>query len=132
MSNRVVLGQREPGAFGLWISKAGKDALNSNVATDFLFRSDMKAAQVVQFGIIPQTGGSFVTTDVAIPNLGFRPLVEMESLGWYYIITRFLSNTLIRFQVAQNGPDGSIVPNVAPQGSASQRYVAYRVWGIPG
>ncbi|MBC2806647.1 hypothetical protein C3Y94_026195 [Rhizobium ruizarguesonis] len=131
MSNRVVLGQRETDTYGLWISKAGKNALTSNVATDFLFRTDMKAAQVVQFGIIPQTSGSFITTDVAIPNLGYRPLVEMQSLGWYNIITRFLSNTLIRFQVAQNGPEGSIVLPVNPQGSASQRYVAYRVWGVP-
>ncbi|MGO7308775.1 hypothetical protein ACCS91_33510 [Rhizobium ruizarguesonis] len=132
MSNRIVLGQREANNFGLWISKAGKNAMTATLDSDFLLKSDWKAAQVVQYGVVPQTGGSFVTTDIAIPNLGFRPLVEIEVIGWYNIIVRFLANNLIRLMVAQNGPEGSFVVPVAPDGNASLRYVSYRVWGVPG
>jgi hypothetical protein len=130
MVGRVLLGKRGT-EYGLWITKPGKEVQTATLDSDFLLRVDTKMVQVVQSGVIPQTAGGFTPTVVNIPNLGFKPVVEFESVGWYEVVCQYLSWTQIYFIQSPNGGDGSLGNRFTPAGSAAQRYIRYRVWSLP-
>lgn len=131
MTNRVVLGNRS-GQQGLWISKPGRDVLTISADADFLFRTDIKGAQIVQSGIIPQTAGTFINVQIGIPDLGYRPVVELQSIGWYGVCVRYYSNSLIGIERATAQPGYSQgYWTVPPRGEAASRRVTYKVWSLP-
>ena len=72
MVDRVCLGKRNPGEFGLFISKPG---VNVMTAPDhnLIFSSSIRAFQIIQSGYvsIPAYGSGTLT----YPNSGFRPLI---------------------------------------------------------
>jgi hypothetical protein len=129
MVGRVLLGKRGT-EYGLWITKAGKEVQTATLDSDFLLRADSKMVQVVQSGVVPQTAAGFTPTVVNIPNLGFKPVVEFESIGWFEAICQYLSLTQIYFTLSPNGADAQGA-RYTPAGSAAQRYIRYRVWSLP-
>jgi hypothetical protein len=132
MANRVLFGAR--GAeLGLWISKPGVNVLTA-ADSGLLFKASMRAAQIIQYGRIAQPGGAFINTAVNIPNLGYRPIIEHESVGWPAVVFQWVSATQIVFMQAPNLPDGSLgnpFGNGTVDGAPSQRFVYYRVWSLP-
>lgn len=130
MTNRVLLGQRGS-EYGLWVTKPGKEILSNLGEDDFLLRISDKVLQVVQYGFIPQTAGSFIPTTVVIPNLSIRPLIEFESIGWNAIVLHWTSATTFDFIRAPNLPDALGDPfGPVTSGPASVRGVYYRVWSV--
>lgn len=81
MTNRVVLGHRGSGVYGLFISKPGFNVLT---ATDnnLLFNSNYGTLQIVQAGQVT-IGSNSGTSDVGTSNLGFSPvcLTALKSTG---------------------------------------------------
>ena len=73
MTNRVLMGQRAPGEYGLWVSKPGVDVMSATV-DQCLLSTNRRAFQIIQHGTVgnPGVNGS---VDVAIPSLGYTPLV---------------------------------------------------------
>jgi len=71
MANRVVLGNRGGGQYGLYISKPGFNALTA-ASIDLLFSSDQKAFQVVQKGEVSIANESYST--ITHQDLGYTPI----------------------------------------------------------
>lgn len=95
MANRVSLGQRTTGQFGLFISKPGLNVLTITSDSQYLFNSNWKTFQVAQTGRVAITALPYTLTHT---DLGFRPFVEAYVGGWNYVCGVHLSNTQIRFQ----------------------------------
>jgi hypothetical protein len=128
MTNRVLLGQRGTES-GLWVTKPGKEILSNLTEDDFLLRITDKVLQVIQYGFIPQTAGSFIPSTVAIPSLNMRPLVEFDVIGWNAICLHWTSATTFDFIRAPNLPDATGDPfGPLTSGAASIRGIYYRVW----
>lgn len=73
MANRVCLGQKSAGQFGLWISKPGVDVLSASL-DQMLLATDLNSFQIITSGnVLLAASASSVTID--IPNFGFRPLL---------------------------------------------------------
>ena len=77
MANRVLLGNRATGGYGMYVSKAGSNVLTCN-RKELLFDSSQKRAGEVYAGgtqsSIGNSGINFLTTG-SKSNLGYIPLV---------------------------------------------------------
>ena len=77
MANRVLLGNRATGGYGMYVSKAGSNVLTCN-RKELLFDSSQKRAGEVYAGgtqsSIGNSGQNFLTTG-SKSNLGYIPLV---------------------------------------------------------
>ena len=77
MANRVLLGNRATGGYGMYVSKAGSNVLTCN-RKELLFDSSQKRAGEVYAGgtqsSIGTSGQNFLTTG-SKSNLGYIPLV---------------------------------------------------------
>jgi len=77
MANRVLLGNRATGGYGLYVSKAGSNVLNCN-KKDLLFDSSQKRAGETYAGgtqsSLSTTGQNFLSTG-SKASLGYIPLV---------------------------------------------------------
>ncbi len=77
MANRVLLGNRATGGYGMYVSKAGNNVLTCN-RKELLFDSSQKRAGEVYAGgtqsSIGNSGQNFLTTG-SKSNLGYIPLV---------------------------------------------------------
>ena len=131
MANRIILGNRY-GTKGLYISKPGYDALNGLTEEQWLLRTDIDYAQVMQSGTISLDGG-FNYPSVYCPDLGYRPTIEYVVRGWYMIVGRWWSNTHFQFFPASDGNvyspgmRGDPYNAFGPAGPGS-RQILYRIW----
>lgn len=99
MANRVCMGQKAAGDFGLWVSKPGVNVLTATDA-QMLFSSDWKTLQIAQTlrVAIPSTPANPFPIDFTISNLGFRPHVEYAVSGFLYVGLEFVSDTQLRLK----------------------------------
>ncbi|QIG76837.1 hypothetical protein EVC30_008 [Rhizobium phage RHph_Y1_11] len=79
MANRLLLGQKAAGNFGLWITKSGIDVLTNTTVSNYLLSTDAGAWQIMysatQALANNPSPGSAQTIGITIPNFGFRPLL---------------------------------------------------------
>tara|TARA_Y100000004_G_scaffold193875_1_gene257227 strand:- start:1624 stop:2112 length:489 start_codon:yes stop_codon:yes gene_type:complete len=77
MANRVLLGNRSTGGYGMYVSKAGSNVVSCN-RKDLLFDSSQQRAGEIYAGGTQSTlsvsGQNFLTTN-SKSNLGYIPLV---------------------------------------------------------
>lgn len=110
MTNRVLLGAKG-GTHGLYVSKPGVDVVTAG-DNDLMVSTNRKAMQVVQNGVIGDPGIS-ATIDIAIPSLGFTPLVLIWCIK-YSVDYWFPSSTTLRLHtlggggIAGKDPSGQI------------------------
>lgn len=132
MTNRVVLGKRG-GVSGMWVSAPGVDVLTAADA-QMLLSTSRANVQIVASGVF--TGAlapSFV--DVAIPNLGFKPII-LFACPWYKVTWTFLSIASVRtvlwkmgYAVGPNGPGQAF--QEATGSNPSNQVVRYAVTNVP-
>jgi len=90
MANRILIGNRSTGGYGLYVSKAGSDVL-SCAPKDLLFdsRQGVGSGLVYAFGTdqdLSSSGQNFLTTN-SKDALGYIPLVvyaEKMKMGWSF------------------------------------------------
>jgi len=90
MANRILIGNRSTGGYGLYVSKAGSDVL-SCAPKDLLFdsRQGVGSGLVYAFGTdqdLSSSGQNFLTTN-SKDALGYIPLVvyaEKLKSGWSF------------------------------------------------
>lgn len=94
-AKRSLFGFRD-GDPGLWIANAGQDPFTE--AHDNLFFSmEYPVATIVQTGVVDTSSlsvGQYI--DVTIPDLGFKPVLEVRT-GGSVGVWRHVNNTTIRF-----------------------------------
>ena len=101
MANRIVLGQRNAGEYGMWISKPGVNVYGAG-EFDLLLDSANKHFQYVVSGLVTLPRG--VNVDIATPDLGYKPFVVGFSSSRNLtndegsIIFSFTTNTNLRLQ----------------------------------
>lgn len=92
MTNRVLLTSG-----GLWVSQPGVDVL-TGTDDQMLFSMATESLQVVQSGIISDPGASS-TTNVTIPDQGFKPFIII-SCDKYDLTFELTSNTNLRIKTS--------------------------------
>lgn len=93
MTRRIVVGNRG-GASGVWVSKPGHDALTTS-EDNMLLSTATPCMQIVASGVI-NSPSDFTDYDVAIPNLGFTPIVLTG--GSYIVAYSFPNATTLRLR----------------------------------
>ncbi|TDW20394.1 hypothetical protein EV128_12524 [Rhizobium azibense] len=122
MTNRVVFGAKGS-LFGMWVSKPGFDVLTT-ANSNMLFGTDIPSSmQVVQAGRIAMGSGTG-PWNVAIPNLGYYPLVRFYSNGYQVYLT-YPSLTQIRFNKAQG-----LAGNSPGESDPTKREIIYMVMAL--
>ena len=115
MANRVCLGQKAAGQFGLWVSKPGLNVLTAS-ESQMLFSSNVKTLQIAQNGKVTITALPYTLT---IADLGFRPFFEAFVSGWNWVCAEVLSNTQIRFEQFDSA---------SPQENGQPKYIIYTIF----
>ena len=124
MANRVCLGARPNGSIGLYISRPGIDVLTASADTHFLFNSEWKAYQVVQTGEVSLAFSTWTNVTFNIVDVGHRPFIQYDVIGWEPIAIRWLSNSQLRLE-APNGAYGTF-----PDVPVAQRRCVYQVFSV--
>ena len=106
MTNRVLLTSG-----GLWVSQPGVDVLTGTDA-QMLFSMATEGLQVVQSGVVSDPGANS-TTNVTIPDQGFKPFV-IVSCDKYDFTFELTSNTNLRLktQSAVSLTNDNLAPTV--------------------
>ena len=103
--NRVVIGQRDDGSYGIKVSKSGYDALTAG-DTNLVMNSDFNNLKVYATGTVTLTTSrrSPRAANTAIThNLGYSPLIIGSVL-----LSSGLSNEIIGFPGIYSVHDGSV------------------------
>lgn len=102
MTNRVLLGKRGT-KYGLWVSKPGVNVL-TGTEDQMLLSTERQSFQIVKSGLIAFPGAGDDAPAIAIPNMGFSPLVLL-SCPSHFVGYRMASNTslIIRGFNQRNG-----------------------------
>lgn len=74
MANRICLGQRDVGEFGLWVSKPGVNVLTATDA-QLLMGTDLDAVQIVARGAVSMAAGVYSVTQTIVDAGGKAALL---------------------------------------------------------
>lgn len=138
MSERVVVGQRNAGEYGIWVSKPGKSAWSTNI-NDFLLTADLSQTYPVKNGVvlsIPNVSyvpsstpyGVYVVADyyLAVPHdLGYVPLVIVT--GLYGGTNLEVTSSDLIFRYRYSGP-ASLYADPWENGGTPIPYTIFNVW----
>lgn len=101
MANRIILGQRNPGEYGMWVSKPGANAYTAG-EFDLLLDAANKQFQYVASGIVALQRQIWL--DITTPDLGYKPYVigfsnsRNQNNDYGGVLFQFTSNTNLRLQ----------------------------------
>ncbi|MBD9544242.1 hypothetical protein IB276_32885 [Ensifer sp. ENS04] len=120
MANRVCLGQKATGQFGLWVSKPGINVLTA-ADSQMLFSSDWKTLQIAQTGrvTIPSTPANPFPFTFTVGDMGYRPLFQYFVSGFIYVALEVVSNTQFRLKTF-DGYD--------PYATGASKFVQYTIY----